>query len=253
MKKWFPRKRLILAFHKWLGILSAVFLVILSLTGLALNHTERLGLNNVTIDNAFILKRYGMQSGSDIQTYRIHETATLSHLENQLFYNGEPLANAGPPVGILEGSPFTVIATPDQLVYLTESGELIEQIRPEELPYDQLLHLGRDATGNPVLVAASGQWQPDPDWLEFLEFKGPFSVNPLSESNLDPDVRAAILANYQGRGPTLYRVILDLHAGRLFGWGGRTLMDLSAIAILLLVSSGISGWLRRSSWSYRTK
>jgi hypothetical protein len=253
MKQWIPRKRVILAFHRWLGILAAVFLVILSLTGLALNHSERLGLNGITIDNAFVLNRYGMQAGSDIQIFRIHETDTISHLAGQLFYNANPIAAAGLPLGILEGNPFTVVAGSDQLIYLTSDGELIEQIRGEELPYDELSHLGTDESGRPVLIADSGQWQPDPDWIEFKPYEGAFTVRPLVESPLDEATRSAILANYQGRGPTLYRVLLDLHSGRLFGWGGRTLMDLSALAILLLVSSGISGWLRRARWSYRTK
>ena len=56
-----PRKRTILAWHRWLGLASALFLLSLSITGLALNHTEFLKLDQVQVKNSFLLKRYGIR------------------------------------------------------------------------------------------------------------------------------------------------------------------------------------------------
>lgn len=246
MRGWLPRKRLILAVHRWLGLLSAVFLVVLALTGLALNHSERLGLNQVTIDNRLILKRYGMTQAADITAFRIHDNDTLVHIDNRILLNGEPLAESGLPVGIYQGDAFSVVASADQLIYLNSDGELVELLPVTQLPFSRLLHLGTGDSGAPVLVAAEGQWQPDPDWLEFRPYTGPYTVDSLVSIDLNESARQELLEAYQGSGPSLYRVLLDLHSGRLFGWGGRTAMDLAALAILLLVSSGISGWLRQS-------
>jgi uncharacterized iron-regulated membrane protein len=87
---------------------------------------------------------------------------------------------------------------------------------------------------------------PDADWINFQEYSGAYQVEPLAAIALPTEELDALLTAFQGAGVPLYRVLLDLHSGRLFGWGGRTLMDLSALAILLLISSGISGWLRKS-------
>lgn len=251
MKFSLPRKRVILAFHRWLGVFSALFLFLLALTGLALNHAERLGLDDVTISSPIILSRYGMSSGGEIRSWRIHDSATVSHLGGQLFYEGEQLSSGGPPVGIYSMDPVSVIATAEGLVLLTSRGELIEKIEIGELPFGEITLTGKDPDGNLVIVTNDGQWKPDEDWLEYHPYQGGFSVDPQQPVDTDKELRKRILQQYQGEGLSLYRVLLDLHSGRLFGWGGRTLMDLTAVAILLLLSSGIAGWLRKSAWGRR--
>ncbi|WPJ97633.1 PepSY-associated TM helix domain-containing protein [Coraliomargarita algicola] len=242
----FPRKRVILAWHRWMGLVSALFLVVLSITGLALNHTERLGLDTIQINNRFILSRYGMAAGSEIHAYRIHGSHTLAHLNGQLFYDGQALTHGDLPLGIVEGDPISVVATATQLIYLSGDGELIETIHHSQLPYDKLIAVGRSGDDRPVLIAEEGCWSPDANWLDFDTYQAGYNVSPLIQTELSDASAATILDAFQGSGVSLYRVMLDLHAGRLFGWGGRTLMDLTAIAILLLVSSGIGGWLRKS-------
>lgn len=241
-----PRKRVLLAWHRWMGILSALFLVVLSVTGLVLNHTERLGLDDVTIKSPFLLNRYGMKGGSAIEAFRINGSDTLAHLDGQLFYNGAPLCSGDTPKGIIYSSPITVVATANHLIYLSEDGELIESVHSSQLPYSQLTAVGQSIDQGPVLITEGGNWTPDADWLHFDKYQASYTVTPLTEVDLPEDAITAILEAFQGGGISLYRILLDLHSGRLFGWGGRTLMDLSAIAILLLVSSGIAAWLRKS-------
>jgi len=241
-----PRKRVILAWHRWMGIVSALFLVVLSVTGLVLNHTERLGLDDIQIKQSFLLSRYGMSAGSDIDAFRINGSDTLSHLNGQLFYNSASLLSGELPLGILESPPITVVATAHQLIYLSDGGELIESIPSSQLPYSKLIAVGLSAEQRPVLIAEEGNWTPDANWLEFQTYEGSYTVDPLTRAELSESSAASILEAFQGSGVSLYRVLLDLHSGRLFGWGGRTLMDLSALAILLLVTSGIAGWLRKS-------
>ena len=248
--KWFPRKRALLAFHRWLGAFSAVFLVVLSVTGLALNHTERLGLNDIQIRSSLILEQYGMAGRGEIETFRIDDTATVSHLDGQLFHGIVPLVYAGLPLGSAVGEGFIIIATERELVYITPSGDLIEKLDTTQLPYESLLYLGTSNLGEPVLVAANGVWQADADWVDFVPYEGAFEVSPLVSVELDNREESSILKQHQGGGVSLYRVLLDLHSGRIVGWGGRTIMDLTAVAILLLLSSGVVGWLRKSRWGY---
>lgn len=241
-----PRKRTILAWHRWLGLASALFLLSLSITGLALNHTELLKLDQVQIKNSFILGRYGMTSGNAIQAYRINEFDRLAHLDGQLFYNGAALTTGSQPLGIIEGDPISVVATATELIYLTPDGELIESINSSQLPYSILTAMGTTIDGSPVLISADGNYVPDADWLEFDRYQAAYNVTPLAETPLSAGDSAALLESFQGAGVSLYRVLLDLHAGRLFGWGGRTAMDLTAVATILLITSGIGGWLRKS-------
>ena len=251
MKLGLPRKRTILLIHRWLGILSAIFLLVLALTGLALNHSARLGLNRITIGNPLLLSLYGMAPESPLRSWRIQESDTLSFHEGVYLFNGWELGPSGPLVGILSGGGLAVVVAEDARLYLTPDGELVELLPVIGLPFDRISAAGRDASGNPVLSADNGLWQPDADWLEFSPHEAEFEPVSPGEIGAAPEIRKAVLAAYRGEGLTLYRVLLDLHSGRLFGWGGRTVMDLTALAIILLVSSGIGGWLRKSSWGPR--
>lgn len=251
MKAFLPRKRTLLLIHRWLGVVSAIFLVIVSITGLILNHTETLGLNNVRVSTDWIMERYGMASGQDIDTFRIQESTTISHIDGQLYLNAEPFLSTMAPVGILKEEALTVVATTDAIILLTPDNQLVEEIEASRLPYSRLVSVGRDSQGQPVLESEKGLWQPDSAWVEFEAFEGSFAPQPMTPADLNTPSEEAILAHYQGEGMTLYRVLLDLHSGRLFGWGGRTLMDLSAVAILLLVSSGMGGWMRQSRRRFR--
>lgn len=52
-------------------------------------------------------------------------------------------------------------------------------------------------------------------------------------------------ADYAGEILTMDRIILDLHTGRFFGEAGVWVMDIAAIAFIILSITGIVMWMRR--------
>lgn len=241
-----PRKRTFLAWHRWLGFVATLFLIVLSLTGLALNHTERLQLDQITLRSDWVLQRYGMSGGQALLSYSLNTGDTLSYLDGQIFYNQSPVAGSGPIIGIEQKNNFLVVAASDQLLYLTPEGELIESLSVGQLPFASIQALGSNSEGRSILLADNGTWSTDADWLEFESYTGSYQISPMHTVELSPEQRDRLLSAFQGEGISLYRVLLDLHSGRLFGWGGRTVMDLTAVAILLLITSGLFGYFRKS-------
>ena len=55
-------------------------------------------------------------------------------------------------------------------------------------------------------------------------------------------------ASFRPDSIPLDRIILDLHSGHFFGLSGVVLMDIAAIALLLLTGSGIYNWMKRKRW-----
>lgn len=248
-----PRKRTILAWHRWLGIVSALFLLSLAITGLALNHTELLKLDRIPIQHPFFLERYGMADTGTVQAYHIHASDILVHLDGQLFYNDRALASASQPLGIIEGESISVVATATKLIYLSPQGDCIEIIDNHQLPYRTLTAVGTTLDQRPLLISPQGNWTPeDGYWVEFDAYNASYEVATLEAIAPNDSAVQTWLNNFQGSGVSLYRVLLDLHSGRLFGWGGRTVMDLTAVAIILLISSGISAWLRPSPRNHQS-
>lgn len=240
-----PGRRILMGVHRWTGALAAIFLVMLAVTGLCLNHAQSLNLHGVRVSWPFLLKKYNMASAADIESLRIDAANTLSILDNGLYYNGGYVTDCGALTGIHLDQHFLVVVTDEGLILLTAEGELVEVLQLADLPFGVPKLVGIEDSGRPVLVTDTGNWIPDADWLEFTEYGGEFTMQSPVRMETDAATRDSILFHYQGKGPTLYRILLDLHSGRLIGWGGRTIMDLTALAILILAISGISAWRRK--------
>lgn len=247
------KRRTIVNFHRWLGGLSAIFLLVVSITGLVLNHSGWLGLDDISIRNPLILKQYGMSAGDDITAIQLAGGATLAHLGGRLYLNGEALTTAGPPLGYTENPDFVVVVHSEGFLLLTPSGELIEKIDLGSLPFDEITALGQTPEEVTVVVADGQAWQVDGEWLDYEPYDGDYTVRALPAVSLSPDSTKQLLDGYQGAGVPLYRVILDLHSGRLLGLPGRTLMDLSAVAVIVLVISGLMGWRKRAGNNGRAR
>ena len=52
------------------------------------------------------------------------------------------------------------------------------------------------------------------------------------------------MLQYLGEGPSLERVLLDFHSGRIFGPVGIVVYDLLALMVLVLSISGLIIWVR---------
>lgn len=237
-------RRTVLAVHRWLGGLSALFLLSLSLTGLALNHTEWLGLDQTAIRAPFILKRYGMSTGSDIVSTPLKSGQYISRLGGRIYLDSEAIATAGELIGVREEAEFSVVVTDGGLLLLTPDGELVEQLEVTSLPMEAIAGLAAAPGGDAILIDDEQAWRVTEGWLDFEPYAGEYTVRPMPTAELPEPLRQELLNTFQGDGVPLYRVMLDLHSGRLFGWAGRTLMDLSAVAVIVLISTGFFAWVR---------
>lgn len=57
-----------------------------------------------------------------------------------------------------------------------------------------------------------------------------------------------VAAEFRPPSVPLSRVMLDLHTGKFFGLSGTVVTDIAAIALLLLVVSGVYNWIKRKKW-----
>ena len=73
--------------HRKLGIMAAFFIIFLSLTGVALNHTTTLSLAHKPIQSIWLLDHYGIAPPKDIRVYqqgRLQVTNNVVWLDNEL-------------------------------------------------------------------------------------------------------------------------------------------------------------------------
>ncbi len=60
------KRGFLLRWHWRIGLISAIFLLIIALTGLALNHARLLGLHHIYIDTDWVMALYNMELPPDM-------------------------------------------------------------------------------------------------------------------------------------------------------------------------------------------
>lgn len=244
------RNRVFSALHRSLGAVLGVFVVILALTGLLLNHTSELGLKKIHLHNALLNAVYGLNPPACTVAYPV-DGHWLSLWGERQFWDDRPLEL--PPTkqiyAALVKNDVVLVATAEQLNLLAADGTLIDRI---DYPAQRTLtRVGRYT--DDLVLDFGPSWpltQLNRDMTAFEPVQpapGTVAWEPVAHA-LPEALTQTIRKTYQGEGVDLERVILDLHSGRIAGKIGVYFMDAMAIGMLLLVASGgFLLWLRRSS------
>ena len=252
------RREFLLRIHRWLGLAATLFLVIVSITGILLNYTEALKLDSTYVRNGFILKLYGMNPDNQGAVYQSPQNPkdTIAYVADSLFFNGAFIGKTTKPIAHLRLEDFTVLLTENEIHLISPENQLIESIKASALPYSKLKSVLRtnenqnQPKGTTLLISETGAFIPDPYWITFKPYHFDPSTLDSTDYNLTlseeaPGYIQSIMNDFQGDGVPLYRVLLDLHSGKLFSVPGQTLMNLSALSILVLIVSGLMSWRKR--------
>ena len=231
-----------LAWHRRVGVGFAVLFVVVTLTGIALNHTDALRLDSRRIQADWIYDWYGMNPTGEPVAYALGNS-TLVAWGGRVLLNGEILGQADEVRGALTLPDLHLVATDQAIWVLTSDGQLVERLSEAALPAGEIQVLARGGDEFPILLTTSTgtfgsttdliAWQPTTDrGIELL---------PVS---LEPAARKAVLEQHRGEGISVYRVLLDVHSGRFFGRMGVWLVDASAVALVFLTITGVRYALR---------
>lgn len=235
--------RSFLVLHRRMGLVSALFVLLLSITGLLLHYTNALGLDQSSVGSPMLLKWYGIEAPQADVAYEAGGK-TIVQIERSLFLGERRLAGEYAPLVGIAAAPFGfVIATGDELLLTTEAGELIEVLATEHgLPLP-ITGLASDPQ-QIVLRGGGSSYSADLDALEFSEIEGVDIV--WSEPVLVSQQLAEQLAQqYAASLISWERVLLDLHSGQLFGALGRIIVDVMAVLFILMALTGVWIWSRR--------
>ena len=240
-RKIFNRRRIqfaysVLRWHGRLGIIASLFVLILLITGIALNHTERLSLDEKYVAAEWLLNWYGIAPKNRPVSYRAG-SRWITDLDGHIFLDQTFIHESTRPiVGAHTTQEMVVVATEDTFYLFGHDGSLIEKMNT--LP-GKILRLGaRD--DHTYIDTPLGIFSTDSNFVAWQQAET--IPNWISSSSLPKPIRQTILDGYRGRGLPLERVVLDLHSGRILGAWGPYLMDAAAIILLILVLSGFYNW-----------
>ncbi|MDX2427074.1 MAG: PepSY-associated TM helix domain-containing protein [Xanthomonadales bacterium] len=230
--------------HRSFGAGAAIFVLFMVLSGLAINHSNGLGLDQRHVSQSFLLDWYGLGKPERIDSFAVGDD-WLSFAGSQLFLNEKSVATISGGVGAVSSGELLIAAGNDELLLLDHDGNLIERIPWGSIGAASIELIGLHES-TVVSVKSAGQlWLADTQLLNWRQ-AGDASPDPLwANSEFAPDgLQQAITESYRGEGPSLERLLLDLHSGRIFGTIGVLVYDLLALALGFLSISGLVLWFR---------
>lgn len=200
----------LLRWHRRIGLTAALFITFILVTGFLLNHARLFGLDQIRLEMPWLLSFYNMEVPKDYL------------------------------VGAAEVNGIAIAALRDGVALFTPNGELIERIPAASLPPGPITRLAlQDEIV--ILYTEGGPFMCDADFTACTETA--LAGQPAETASLV--IEDAVARLYHGGGLSLEKILLDIHTGRIFGVAGALFTDLVALALLMLVVSGVYNGMRR--------
>ena len=113
-KKSFP----FFLWHRRLGLLALLFIVILSITGIMLNHTQALELDSQTIDNNWLLDWYGLNPSGEPISFTVGQHL-VTQWDQQLFFDDRTIGTDQEPLlGAIKSNGIVILLMTEKILLL---------------------------------------------------------------------------------------------------------------------------------------
>lgn len=237
--------------HVRIGLSAAIVLVMLATTGILINHSQSLSLSETRIPPLLARLSYGLEE-RETQSIEIGELrAKTDGAELWVSADRDILTStcSGNLIGARRFAEEIWVACEQNLsIYLVEDGAplLVEQLNSYSgLPVPINRFGACDLA--PCLISQSQQFRYSQLQLSW-QASGEDNLSTFWSADPETEKELIVPAELNWN-----RWLLDLHSGRLFGNVGVFIVDLTGIALLILVTTGIIRWLRIREKSDRSQ
>jgi len=240
----YRKLRSLYIWHRYMGVSVALLVIILSVTGLALNHTDKLSLDKEFVQSEILLDWYGIKPPAEIILFN-NKQRVLVYIDSKFYLDKKLLSESfNKPAGIIYFPHFMAIATDSEIILITHEGEIIERLSSLQGIPAKIKKIGRQLN-NIYIKTVNGLYVTDRDFIKWKKSGTITNIQWSQSSNISEQQRVTYTQLYRGNILSLERVVLDLHSGRLLGKWGPTIMDTAAILLLVLAFSGTWLWLKQ--------
>lgn len=228
--------------HRFVALSAVVFLIVITATGLVLNHADALGMS--TRGAGFLADVYGIDAPPVDAAFEARENV-FATAAGTLYANGEALSPVSGPIrgAAPDSNGDIVVATAAELILTTGEADPIERANVD--PGAPILRAGK-LGGNLVVATAERHFIVDSATLSLAEDSqvDPADVAWAEPVSLAADQQRRIATHALGEVLHWERVLADLHSGRILPVVGRYIVDLAALCLLYLSVTGITIWVR---------
>ncbi|WOT05657.1 PepSY-associated TM helix domain-containing protein [Shewanella youngdeokensis] len=231
--------------HRRIGISSTVFVIFMAVSGILINHSNQLSFDTTHVEQRWLLDYYGIKAPANINLFQQAPQQIVS-AGRQVWLDGQLILEANNSVLAVMIYQRMIIAVDSQHLYLMS-------------PQGELLETQNSATGLPTpiqkvglqnglwLRTQPGDYMADPDLINWSPAQPLTAISWVTAlANTDHE---ALTTQIRASHLNWERVLLDLHSGRFWGSIGVWIVDLIAIALLIMAMSGCYIWLKQKPTS----
>lgn len=233
-------KRRMLNLHRGIGVTVAVFLLLFATTGVLINHSAALKLDQRYVSWGWLMSHYGIGEVNADASYLI-ENKVISQFDTQLFVDAAPVTHIQRPLlGGIALEDVIVLATDDALILLSREGEFVERLGGEMGIPAGIQNIGI-YHGEPILQTQNGMWRSNfmLDQWESISLQG---VSWSSRYPIPADVAEQLKQYFYGKGISIQQLLIDIHNGHILGEFGVWLVDLIALFLVVMSLTGLYMW-----------
>ncbi|AGS40732.1 MULTISPECIES: PepSY-associated TM helix domain-containing protein [Cycloclasticus] len=231
--------------HRYTGLLAAVFVIFISLSGIALNHTDDLALKKKHLSSNFLLDSYNIQAPTWTRQFKTKQY-TVTQADDLLFINSnEAMAIDSMLAGAIEFNDFLLIALTNTVLLIDADNQLVETLGTLNGVPANINRIG-STSDQQIHLLANDQIYRLTEALSFQKTTVDEQLHWASQEPLSKTALKAINQRYKSNIISLETFMLDIHSGRFFGAYGVLLFDLIAVILIFLAFTGVIIWIRQS-------
>jgi len=228
--------RLSRKWHRVLGMAAALPLLLLSISGLLLNHADSLGLHERMVSFRWVVHCYGQMPVGEPVMVEVGERKIVEW-DRRIFMDTRELALSGRLVGAVGFKDQLAIALEEVIGIYDGHDELVLTL--DELSLPKVPITGIDVIDQRLLVQSGSTW-----YLLSEDFFSAQESNQRGQAQQPKKLSQKALKQLEdgivrGFSIPLSRLIVDVHSGRLFGWPGWVITDLAALSLIFLIILGL--------------
>lgn len=238
-----PPRPVVRAGHRLLGLFGATFLILLVITGVAVQHPTTLGLDQRYVQSPSLLAWYGI-SPPEIANMYVDQGMAYAQLDDRTYRGQQQLVEVeGELRGVKTVTGVSLVATTRGVWLYDADARFVDRFDPPGIP----LRLGN--SGDAALLETDrGTFLADADFLSWSVW----SLRGLRSEEEDAPLANWAIATpptqehrhtfqrlYLDKVVSWERLLIDLHSGRLFGWLGPYVMDAAALGLLMVAITGL--------------
>lgn len=231
--------------HRWMGLAAVFFVLVLSVTGIALNHSSDWELDRRYVTWPWLTSALGVSAPEPAASFadRGHR---IIQLGRRAYFDSRDISREVESVkGLVTLDDFALVATQTAVLLLTLEGDLVENIDlTNDLP-GPVDRIGI-VNGRPLLDSGGLLFIGDRDVTAFTPWEagGDAAITWSTASDPAASELSVVRDLYRGRGVSIERLLIEVHSGRIVATAGPWLLDLVAVGLIVLSISGVVVWLR---------